>query len=273
MKRFLLALASAAAVAVCATTAASAAALQNGNFETGNTSGWTTSTDSGSVVVTTGVDDGSNPSQFAVVTAGNESSWQTLSQTFDATAGETLHLQTAFKGAETEIDACSIGYDDVGQVTVTEGASTTTLFSTNACSTIGFGGWQTVSYTVPATGQITVTAEVANIGDGSVDSQIFLDNVQFGGGGAQVNDIFLCYSLYQVQPGVWPSSTAAALIKLGYWEPTAVDGNVAGGTNVGKYNLQCNVTPKGDGYVDANGVFWPSNFAPANEGVLGYYPH
>jgi hypothetical protein len=273
MKRFLLALASAAAVAACATTAASAAALQNGNFETGNTSGWTTSTDSGSVVVTTGVDGGADASQFAVVTAGDQNSWQTLSQTFDATAGETLHLQAAFDGAENSDDGCG-PYRDEGQVTISEGASTTTVFSTDACSTIGFGGWQTLSYQVPATGQVTVTAEVRNIGDGEVASQIFLDNVGFGGTAAtQVSGIFLCYSTYQVQPGVWSAPAAAALMKLGYWQPTAVDGNLAGGTNVGKYNLQCNVTPKGDGYVDANGVFWPLTFAPAHEEVLGYYPH
>jgi hypothetical protein len=91
--------------------------------------------------------------------------------------------------------------------------------------------------------------------------------------GSNVDHVFLCYSKFQVQPGVWSAVDAVLLMQAGYWQPTAVDGNVTGGTNVGKYNLQCNVTPKGDGYVDASGVFWPPNFAPAHEEVLGYYPH
>lgn len=166
-------------VALCFAAAASAAPLQNGNFETGTLAGWDTSTDSGSVVVTTGVDDGSDASQFALVTAGNQDSWQSVSQTFDATAGKTLHLQTAFRGAETEEDGCGT-YDDQGQVTIDDGGSTSTVFSTDACTTIGFGGWQVINYKVAHSGEITVTAEVRNIGDNVVSSQMYLDNVGFG---------------------------------------------------------------------------------------------
>jgi hypothetical protein len=275
MKRTILLLALAAAAAMCWVAAASAASLQNGDFETGDTSGWTTSTDIGSVDVTTGVDDGSDTSQFAVVTAGNQDAWQSLSQTFSVTAGQTVHLQAAFNGTEDPSDSCFGPYDDQGQVTVSDGVTTTTLYSTDACSTIGFGGWQLLSYTATATGDITVTAEVRNIGDADVPSQIFLDNVGFGAISVapQVNNIFLCYSSFQTVPGVWPANEALTLVKQGYWEPTAVDGNVDGGVNVGSYHLQCNATPKGDGYVGDGGQWFGPEWAATAKEELGFYPH
>jgi hypothetical protein len=55
------------------------------------------------------------------------------------------------------------------------------------------------------------------------------------------NNVFLCYSASQTDPGVWPISEAAALIKAGYWSPYAVPGTVSGGTNVGGYHLVCNL--------------------------------
>jgi hypothetical protein len=90
---------------------------------------------------------------------------------------------------------------------------------------------------------------------------------------ATVNHEFLCYSKWQTQPGVWDNKTAATLLAAGYWLPTAVDGNVAGGTNVGKYNLQCNVTPKGDGWVGATGTFYSGDWSAYAAANGGLYPH
>ena len=56
-----------------------------------------------------------------------------------------------------------------------------------------------------------------------------------------VANVFLCYSAFQTDPGVWPATEAAALIKAGYWSPYAVPNTVTGGTNVGGYHLVCNL--------------------------------
>jgi len=89
----------------------------------------------------------------------------------------------------------------------------------------------------------------------------------------QVDGIYLCYSKFQTTPGVWPASEAAALVGQGYWEPTAVDGNVDGGVNVGSYHLECNVTPKGDGYVGDGGQWYGPAYAATAAQQLGYYAH
>ncbi len=54
-------------------------------------------------------------------------------------------------------------------------------------------------------------------------------------------NVFLCYSAFQSDPGVWPISEAAALVKAGYWSPYAVPNTVSGATNVGGYHLVCNL--------------------------------
>lgn len=56
-----------------------------------------------------------------------------------------------------------------------------------------------------------------------------------------VANVFLCYSASQTDPGVWPVTEAAALIKAGYWSPYAVPNTVTGGTNIGGYHLVCNL--------------------------------
>jgi len=89
----------------------------------------------------------------------------------------------------------------------------------------------------------------------------------------QVSDIYLCYSAYETVPGVWSADQAVDLAKQGYWEPTAVDGNVPGGTNVGKYHLECNVPPKGDGYVGDNGTWYGPDIGSIAQQELGFYPH
>jgi len=108
-----------------------------------------------------------------------------------------------------------------------------------------------------------------------------------GGGGSahvpappQVNASFLCYSiggdLYVAQN----TAQAAALEAAGYWLPTAVAGNVPGGTNIGAYHLVCMApgalnadgnAPPTTQYVDDNGA--PLDAATAAvEGWIGVYP-
>ena len=93
------------------------------------------------------------------------------------------------------------------------------------------------------------------------------------------NHDFLCYSKFNDVPGVWPDEEAQALLDEGYWSPTAVDGNVDGGTNIGGYHLVCNppvaplsfassVTDPIATYIGADGTL----VGEAGAGMPGYYP-
>jgi hypothetical protein len=91
---------------------------------------------------------------------------------------------------------------------------------------------------------------------------------------AQATNVFLCYSKFQGDPSVWPMPTATKLMGEGYWQPYAVAGHAAGGTNVGTtahpYHLVCNLSGSQattGQYVDNDGELIPSVFA----GVPGIY--
>lgn len=83
--------------------------------------------------------------------------------------------------------------------------------------------------------------------------------------------IFLCYSAFQSNPGVWSKDVAEQLLKQGYWLPYAVPNTVAGGTNLGGFHLACSVAAtqsvSGD-YVGGDG----SQFGSSFNGVSGLYP-
>ena len=82
--------------------------------------------------------------------------------------------------------------------------------------------------------------------------------------------IFLCYSKFQVLPGVWNQDQAALLLAEGYWYPNAVKGNVEGGPNLGAYHLVCNATgTPTEMFVNANGEVVSKEYAGGN---IGYYP-
>jgi hypothetical protein len=87
----------------------------------------------------------------------------------------------------------------------------------------------------------------------------------------QVDHVFLCYSKFQTDPGVWESDTGALLLKAGYWLPYALPGNMDGATNLGDYHLACNLTgtqkPTG-GFVDDGGGTWSADYAA----MTGLYP-
>ena len=90
------------------------------------------------------------------------------------------------------------------------------------------------------------------------------------------HSVFLCYSTYQVDPGVWKISQAETLFKAGYWQPYAVAGNVTGGTNVGKYHLICNLAtgqsvPAVHGYVGGGGTVVGADMHKAYETNLAFY--
>jgi len=93
------------------------------------------------------------------------------------------------------------------------------------------------------------------------------------------NHDFLCYSTFNDVPGVWPDEEAQALLDRGYWAPTAMTGNVDGGTNIGGYHLVCNppaaaisfassVADPITAYIGADGTL----VGAAGAGVPGHYP-
>ncbi len=91
---------------------------------------------------------------------------------------------------------------------------------------------------------------------------------------------FLCYSKFNDVPGVWPDEEAQALIDEGYWSPTAIDGNVDGGTNIGLYHLVCNPPAASIGFASAIAdpitMYIGGDGTPvggAGAGNPGYYPH
>jgi hypothetical protein len=91
---------------------------------------------------------------------------------------------------------------------------------------------------------------------------------------------FLCYSVGG-QPYVAPDVSQAQLLEaVGYWLPTAVSGNVDGGTNVGSYHLVCEApgtqgldgnAPAASLYVDDNGSVLDASSA-ATSFWVGVYP-
>lgn len=77
--------------------------------------------------------------------------------------------------------------------------------------------------------------------------------------------VFLCYSKWQVEPGVWPYGTAMALLKGGgYWLPYAVPGNPDYATNLGKYHLVCNLAATqsvSTTVMHSGGEVWSADYA------------
>jgi len=89
------------------------------------------------------------------------------------------------------------------------------------------------------------------------------------------NNVFLCYSTYQTDPGVFGMRAATALLAQGYWSPYAVQGIVAGGTNIGGYHLVCNLAAgqaAGDSTLGGAGEVYGAGSKPDVQGVPGHYP-
>ena len=118
------------------------------------------------------------------------------------------------------------------------------------------------------------------IGNYGVDTTIpnyAIHSIAFGRCPVLVNNVFLCYSKFQVDPGTWSANQAPELMNEGYWSPMAMIGNLDGATNVGAYHLVCNVastalvfasSSDGDLYIGADGT----GVSGAAAGMAGYYP-
>ena len=89
-------------------------------------------------------------------------------------------------------------------------------------------------------------------------------------------NVFLCYSVFDQVPAVFPVDEAQTLLKQGgYWTPYAVPSNVAGGTNIGGYHLVCNIASgqsAGDTTLGGAGEVDGAASKPNVTNVPGYYP-
>ena len=159
---------------VCmAALSGSAAAISNGDFSSGDLSGWTVN---GSVNV---IDWGFNTSGagytadlFAGLGAGVST---TLSQSFYLSAGEVLSGQAQWLGWD------FLPNNDFGSVSIVNDASLlgNTLFSADIATFGDFGSspLSSFSFTAPVGGFYTLTAAVANAGDNAFPSELQVANL------------------------------------------------------------------------------------------------
>ncbi|MEI7458943.1 MAG: PEP-CTERM sorting domain-containing protein [Pirellula sp.] len=154
------------------------AGFLNGSFENGLT-GWQTAvTGAGTVSVVTSYSS-YNPVQgafFAQITGGTADVYQTLSQTFTASAGETL------KGSAFFMTLDYLPFNDDGYVRLTLGNEVLFQSSVGALgNTSGNSSgtaWTPFSYLFVSSGTYTLEAGVINRLDLLADSVLGIDNVQ-----------------------------------------------------------------------------------------------
>jgi len=81
--------------------------------------------------------------------------------------------------------------------------------------------------------------------------------------------VFLCYSKFQVDPGVWPATVAPALVAGGYRQPYAILGK-SSATRLGPYSLVCN--PPASAVVSTREAVDSSGAVITEARGLGLYP-
>jgi hypothetical protein len=206
----LIILAASAAVAAIAlvvvasgTSAIAASSLLNGNFETGDLTGWTVDTtasggDARAVArydycptgecldeTSTGIftmlpQEGS---YFALLTPGNESEDTMISQPFEASNGDRVS-GWAFFIAHDSYYPDFWPHDDKGQVVVTSDSGTTVAIPfEQSVSSLGYDGpretgWKYWEYTFTEAGKFQIEARVHNVGSSWDHSVIGLDDVK-----------------------------------------------------------------------------------------------
>ena len=178
-------------------SALAASSLVNGNFETGNLTGWSVDTTASGgtasavasydycsaesslecgVIATMTPQEGS---YFALLFPGTVSEDTMISQPFDASDGDKVSGWAFFRTGD------YLPYDDKGQVVITSASGTTvaTPFeqSVSSVGQDGNSGWMYWEYTfsgLTGTGQFHIEARIHNTGDSSGTSAIGLDDVK-----------------------------------------------------------------------------------------------
>jgi len=160
-------------IGMLGTTTSAKAQVVNGSFETGDFTGWTLNNGLGAVVTTA---DSKNPTDgvfFAHLDAGNGAYvYTTLSQTFNATAGDIISGDAYFQAND------YIPYNDDAYVQILQG--NVVLFSSDVAAVGDFGNtpWTAFSYQFAAGGSYTIEAGVRNVLDNGLSSSMGLDNVR-----------------------------------------------------------------------------------------------
>jgi len=153
-----------------------ASIFNNGSFETGDLSGWTdNSTTGSSSVVTNSVSYGgtnysaTDGSYFVELTADSS-----LSQNISWAAGETMSFDWAFLAFDYD------PYFDSSFFSVFNGASLVKALTLADVASVGDYGetiWNTFSYTFVNAGAGQMTFGVSNLGDNAFSSKLLIDNV------------------------------------------------------------------------------------------------
>jgi len=178
MRRLMLLLAAMAAMVVGYAGAALAAPV-NGDFETGDTSGWAAS-DPARTYVVTNFDSyqPANGTYFAVLSSGPVGIPTKLSQSFSAGTGLKLSGNTFFKTTD------YLPYNDSSQVVVKlkeNGDLVDTLFQKSVSDVGNYGQtpWTHWEHTFAESGEYTIEVSVTNTADSIIPSYIGLDDVKF----------------------------------------------------------------------------------------------
>lgn len=169
MKRFLL-----GAVMALSMAAPASASIVNMSFETGNLSGWAANPAAGGSIVVNGADNAPGAGSFsALLTAGAQNVYTTLSQIFTMNAGDVLTFSAKFFAQD------YFPYNDDAKVAILNftDATNTQVFASNVLTVGNYGntGWVSLSFTAPTTGTYNFNAGVRNIGDSNLSSQLRLD--------------------------------------------------------------------------------------------------
>ena len=159
------------------TAATASAAPINMGFETGDLTGWLSSTPGGQAVVVTNFDDGDGPAYlpnegtyFLVIESGNADTPQVVTQPFAMLAGEQIFGAAAFTTLEANGFDCCL--NDSAKATVFQvlGGVLTEVWSEHVTGAGGVGQfgstpWTFWGFTAPIDGTYILTYQVQNTGD------------------------------------------------------------------------------------------------------------
>lgn len=161
------------ALTAAALIASPALAVNNG-FETGDTSGWT-GTSNTFAAGGYGVFTPTEGSFLGVATGGNgRGAYATLSQSFYLYTGGTISGNFGFQAND------YLPFDDDGFVAVN--GNNLLSYSVGTVGSFGNSGWQAFSYTATSAGTYTLSFGARNNGDNFSSSGAVLDNVSVAPG-------------------------------------------------------------------------------------------
>lgn len=183
----LLPLAALAALTAALAGPAAAAGLDNASFSTGDTTGWSTAGGGTVEVVSDAFDSTSlkeyTSSNFALLTAGSDDDYVTLSQAFTLSSSSTVSFYAAFLAFD-ETDGGD-PYNDDAYVRIFSQTLNAIVFQSdvNTVGSYGSTDWLQYSSGLLGAGDYTIEAGVRNVGDdpdtyeAGFDSKLLLDNV------------------------------------------------------------------------------------------------